>query len=211
MIDRFHRVNVIVFVGQGAGNGLIICPLSALCFLFEIMKIKINDTLTFEAAAVVDNLTDESREQVRAAVLQQFGRFEDITLADFISYTNGDYTPAGIDREHPENMTVGQYVWLLEFRKFVDLFNKINSGLAVPETADAKKARKGQKPMTFAEYLLVFCREYFGFHTFDEAAERLTVSDYLTAAKDRYNDAIFKRNMARIEQEKLKQQQRRKL
>ena len=61
------------------------------------MKIKINDTLTFEAAAVVDNLTEESREQVRAAVLQQFGRFEDITLADFISYANGDYTPAGID------------------------------------------------------------------------------------------------------------------
>ena len=77
------------------------------------MKIKINDTLTFEAAAVVDNLTDESREQVRAAVLQQFGRFEDITLADFISYTNGDYSPAGIDKEHPENMTIGQYVWLL--------------------------------------------------------------------------------------------------
>ena len=58
--------------------------------LFSSMKIKINDTLTFEAAAVVDNLTDESREQVRAAVLQQFGRFEDITLADFIAYTNGD-------------------------------------------------------------------------------------------------------------------------
>ena len=96
------------------------------------MKIKINDTLTFEAAAVVDNLTEESREHVRAAVLQQFGRFEDITLADFISYTNGDYTPAGIDTEHPENMTIGQYVWLLEFKKFVDLFNKINSGLAVP-------------------------------------------------------------------------------
>ena len=37
------------------------------------MKIKINDTLTFEAASVVDNLTEESREQVRAAVLQQFG------------------------------------------------------------------------------------------------------------------------------------------
>ena len=178
--------------------------------LFEIMKIKINDTLTFEAAAVVDNLTDERREQVRAAVLQQFGRFEDITLADFIAYTNGDYTPAGIDREHPENMTVGQYVWLLEFRKFVDLFNKINSGLAVPETADAKKARKGQKPMTFAEYLLVFCREYFGFRTFDEAAERLTVSDYLVAAKDRYNAGIFRYNMAMIEREKAKQQQQRR-
>ena len=184
-------------------------PALALCFLVS-MKIKINDTLTFEAAAVVDNLTDESREQVRAAVLQQFGRFEDITLADFIAYTNGDYTPAGIDREHPESMTVGQYVWLLEFRKFVDLFNKINSGLAVPETADAKKARKGQKPMTFAEYLLVFCREYFGFHTFDEAAEKLTVSDYLVAAKDRYNAGIFRYNMAMIEREKAKQQQQRR-
>ena len=183
-------------------------PALALCFV--IMKIKINDTLTFEAAAVVDNLTDESREHVRYAVLQQFGRFEDITLADFISYTNGDYTPAGIDTEHPENMTVGQYVWLLEFRKFVDLFNKINSGLAVPETADAKKARKGQKPMTFAEYLLVFCREYFGFKTFDEAAEKLTVSDYLVAAKDRYNAGIFRYNMAMIEREKAKQQQQRR-
>ena len=181
----------------------------ALCF-FSSMKIKINDTLTFEAAAVVDNLTDESREQVRAAVLQQFGRFEDITLSDFISYTNGDYTPAGIDTEHPENMTIGQYVWLLEFRKFVDLFNKINSGLAIPETADAKKARKGQKPMTFAEYLLVFCREYFGFKTFDEAAEKLTVSDYLVAAKDRYNAGIFRYNMAMIEREKAKQQQQRR-
>ena len=40
-----------------------------LFFLFKIMKIKINDTLTCEAAAVVDNLTDESSEHVRAAVL----------------------------------------------------------------------------------------------------------------------------------------------
>ena len=98
----------------------------------------------------------------------------------------------------------------MEFRKFVDLFNKINNGLAVPETADAKKARKGQKPMTFAEYLLVFCREYFGFHTFDEAAEKLTVSDYLVAAKDRYNAGIFRYNMAMIEREKAKQQQQRR-
>lgn len=175
------------------------------------MKLRLNEHITFDAAAVLENMTDESREHVHAAVLQQFGRFEDIKLADFISYTSGDYTPAGIDSEHPENMTIGQYVWLLEFRKFVDLFNKINSGLSIPDTADTRKAKTGQKPMSFAEYLLVFCRDYFGFHTFDEAADKLTVSDYLTAAKDRYNDAIFKRNMARIEQEKLKQQQRRKL
>ena len=178
--------------------------------LLVSMKIKINDRLTFEAAAVVDNLTDDSREQVRAAVLQQFGRFEDITLADFISYVNGDYTPVGIDKEHPENMTIGQYVWLLEFRKFVDLFNKINSGLTAPETPESKKARKGQKEMTFAEYLLVFCRDYFGFHTFDEAAEKLTVSDYLVAAKDRYNSAIARYNMAMMEREKMKQQQQRR-
>lgn len=174
------------------------------------MKIKINDTLTFEAASVVDNLTDESREQMRAAVIKQFGRFEDITLADFISYTSGDYTPAGIDREHPESMTIGQYVWLLEFKKFVDLFNKINSSLTAPELPDAKKAQNGQKEMTFAEYLLVFCRDYFGFHTFDEAAERLTVSDYLVAAKDRFNSAITRYNMAMMEREKMKQQQQKR-
>lgn len=187
-----------------------ICPRTlALCFL--IMKLRLNEHITFDAAAVLDNMTDESRERVRAAVLQQYGRFEDIRLVDFIAFSNGDFTPYGIDANKPEEMTVAQYVWLYEFRKFVDLFNKINSGLSIPDTADTRKAKIGQKSMSFAEYLLVFCRDYFGFHTFDEAAERLTVSDYLTAAKDRYNDAIFKRNMARIEQEKLKQQQRRKL
>ena len=180
-------------------------------FVFWIMKLRLNEHITFDAAAVLDNMTDESRERVRAAVLQQYGRFEDIRLVDFISFANGDFTPYGIDANKHEEMTVAQYVWLSEFRKFVDLFNKINSGLTIPDTEDTRKARNGQKQMSFAEYLLVFCRDYFGFHTFDEAAEKLTVSDYLTAAKDRYNDAIFKRNMARIEQEKLKQQQRRKL
>lgn len=178
---------------------------------FWIMKLRLNEHITFDAAAVLDNMTDESRERVRAAVLQQYGRFEDIRLVDFIAFANGDFTPYGIDANKPEDMTVAQYVWLSEFRKFVDLFNKINSGLSIPDNADTRKAKTGQKQMSFAEYLLVFCRDYFGFHTFDEAAEKLTVSDYLTAAKDRYNDAIFKRNMARIEQEKLKQQQRRKL
>lgn len=187
------------------------CPRAlALCF-FWIMKLRLNEHITFDAAAVLDNMTDESRERVREAVLQKYGRFEDIRLVDFIAFANGDFTPYGIDANKPEEMTVAQYVWLSEFRKFVDLFNKINSGLSIPDTADTRKARNGQKQMSFAEYLLVFCREYFGFNTFDEAAEKLTVSDYLTAAKDRYNDAIFKRNMARIEQEKLKQQQRRKL
>lgn len=189
---------------------VVICPRTlALCFW--IMKLRLNEHITFDAAAVLENMTDESRERVKAAVLQQYGRFEDIRLVDFIAFANGDFTPYGIDTNKPEEMTVAQYVWLSEFRKFVDLFNKINSGLSLPDTADTRKAKTGQKPMSFAEYLLVFCRDYFGFHTFDEAAEKLTVSDYLTAAKDRYNDAIFKRNMARIEQEKLKQQQRRKL
>lgn len=174
------------------------------------MKLRLNEHITFDAAAVVDNLTEESREQVRAAVLQQFGRFEDITLADFISFANGDFTPYGIDTNKPEGMTVAQYMWLSEFRKFVDLFNKINSGLTIPDTADTRKAKTGQKPMSFAEYLLVFCRDYFGFHTFDEAAEKLTVSDYLTAAKDRYNAGIFRYNMAMIEREKVKQQQQRR-
>ena len=180
-------------------------------FVFWIMKLRLNEHITFDAAALLDNMTDESRERVREAVLQKYGRFEDIRLVDFIAFANGDFTPYGIDANKPDEMTVAQYVWLSEFRKFVDLFNKINSGLTIPDTEDTRKARSGQKQMSFAEYLLVFCRDYFGFHTFDEAAEKLTVSDYLTAAKDRYNDAIFKRNMARIEQEKLKQQQRRKL
>lgn len=187
-----------------------ICPRTlALCFL--IMKLRLNEHITFDAAAVLENMTDESRERVRAAVLQQYGRFEDIRLVDFIAFANGDFTPYGIDTNKPEDMTVAQYVWLSEFRKFVDLFNKINSGLSLPDTADTRKAKTGQKPMSFAEYLLVFCRDYFGFHTFDEAAEKLTVSDYLVAAKDRYNAGVFRYNMARIEQEKLKQQQRRKL
>lgn len=200
-----------MLVGQSAEvvGFVVICPRTlALCFL--IMKLRLNEHITFDAAAVLDNMTDESRERVRAAVLQQYGRFEDIRLVDFIAFANGDFTPYGIDTNKPEEMTVAQYVWLSEFRKFVDLFNKINSGLAVPETADAKKARKGQKPMTFAEYLLVFCREYFGFKTFDEAAEKLTVSDYLVAAKDRYNAGIFRYNMAMIEREKAKQQQQRR-
>lgn len=174
------------------------------------MKLRLNGHITFEAAAVVDNLTDECRERVRSAVLQQYGRFEDIRLVDFIAFANGDFTPYGIDASKPEEMTVAQYVWLSEFRKFVDLFNKINSGLTIPDTADTRKAKTGQKPMSFAEYLLVFCREYFGFKTFDEAAEKLTVSDYLVAAKDRYNACIFRYNMAMIEREKAKQQQQRR-
>ena len=174
------------------------------------MKLRLNEHITFDAAAVLENMTDESRERVRAAVLQQYGRFEDIRLADFISFANGDFTPYGIDTNKPEDMTVAQYVWLSEFRKFVDLFNKINSGLSIPDTADTRKAKTGQKPMSFAEYLLVFCRDYFGFHTFDEAADKLTVSDYLVAAKDRYNAGIFRYNMAVIEREKAKQQQQRR-
>ena len=91
------------------------CFLSALWHfvLFEIMKIKINDTLTFEAAAVVDNLTDESLDKVRAAVLHQLVRLEDLTLSDFLFYIYGEYTLAGIDTAPPDNMPFVHYVWLL--------------------------------------------------------------------------------------------------
>ena len=102
-----------------------VCPRTlALCFW--IMKLRLNEHITFDAAAVLENMTDDSRERVRAAVLQQYGRFEDIRLVDFISFANGDFMPYGIDTNKPEEMTVAQYVWLSEFRKFVDLFNKIN-------------------------------------------------------------------------------------
>ena len=68
MLFHDELVLVIVFVGQSAEVGVFEVFLPALWhFVFDIMKIKINDTLTFEAAAVVDNLTEESREQVRAA------------------------------------------------------------------------------------------------------------------------------------------------
>lgn len=151
---------------------------------------KYADILTF--------VTDESHKELMA----QAAKIRDpytLTLAEFFSCCDGDF---GCVIKDMINLTTGEALWLEMFQKFVDDFSKILEKLVVPQTPEQKQASANCLPVEWQEGMLVFVRAYFGLKSFGEA-ENVTIGDYLLAKKDEYNTAIFQRNMAKIQTQKI--------
>lgn len=179
-------------------------------FIYVCMKIDLNDIFTPDMERLLDALTDKSAEELASNATELYGRYEDMSLLDFLDCIEGDYSCIGVDAKKDKSISIGKAVWLKGFAAFCEDFGKICNRLVVPESADSKQAHKGEVKMTMREGMLVFTRSYFGFHSFEEAAKVITVGEYIVARKDTYNSGIYQRNRAEIDKQKVQQQQARK-
>lgn len=159
---------------------------------------QIDDTTLFsDVAHFIPYLEQSSIKDIKSAAERKFGTPWGLTIGELFTCMDGEFGIIGVDKRHPETLTAFQYYWMESFKDMCESLSKTLNALSVEQSADAKQASAACRPMGFQEGIKVFCREYFGLHSFG-AVGALTLDDLLLAKKDQYNKAIFEKGMAHI-------------
>lgn len=156
-----------------------------------------------EMGAFLPYIEQSSIKELKNAAEGLYGSPWGLTLGEFFTCSEGDYSRIGIDFAHPEEITLIQYYWMMSFKEMCEALNSALTKMSVAPTPDAREASSACRKMTFRESVNVFCREYFGLTSF-RAVDDLTLDDLLLAKKDAYNKAIFEKGMAEIQKRKMK-------
>lgn len=157
------------------------------------------ETRYTEFARVEKYLTDKAAGELYKAAEAKFCNMYDLTFAQFHTCANGDFTEIVGDLTDP---TVSQVYWCKRFGDFVKEFAETLNNITLKQTPDEKRACAGLLKTDWAEGLLVFIRDYFNLQSF-KAAEQITLGEILIAKRARYNDDLFRRNLARIQTQKI--------
>ena len=137
----------------------------------------------------------DNADEIKAAALKVYGDYSELTISEFIELSEL--------RMEYEDITLYRYYWLLGFKDFVDSFLKAVDNMTVPQSVDERNAAAKCLPVTLAESMLIFTREYFGLHSFEDAG-KITLGEYLMARKDAYNTQVFQRSYDNIIMKKSK-------
>lgn len=160
------------------------------------------DTKMAFLAPFLEYLKEDTRKQLKEAAVAVYGDPWSKELGILFDGIRGKF-PEYIMPSKPEDLTVLQYFWLEAFKDMVEALLRTLEKLRPPQSKDAAAAMKACRPMSFEESTLVFCREYFGLHSFSEVRD-LTISDLLLAKKDRYNTAAYERARAELMERRQK-------
>lgn len=156
-------------------------------------KTKYKDFEQYEAA-----LTAEQLQEIKHAAEQQYKSCYMLTIDEFFGIIVGDYSILG-DMNEP---SVLQVFWLKRFADFCEEFAKSCERMSLKDPTK-QSLTNGCIEVEPQESMLIFVREYFGLPSFFAAGER-TIGEYLTARKDRYNDAVMRKNSEAEQRRKMK-------
>ena len=143
-------------------------------------------------------LTAESVQELKAAAEAHFKSCYDLTIDEFFGVIGGNLSLLG-DMSRP---SVLQVYWTKRFADFCEEFTRACERMTIKDPTQ-EHLHEGCLKIEPQEAMLIFTREYFGLRSFFEAGER-TIGEYLTARKDRYNEAVFRRNSEAEQKRKLK-------
>lgn len=164
-------------------------------------------TKFYEIAPFIEFLKESTTKELKRAAEAKYGDTWGITLGQFIEFSKGNFKSIGFDRERPDELTALQYFYIAAFKDMAEGFTKALEALRPPQTTEAEEAAKACKKMSFEESMLVFCRDYFGLHNFNDARS-LQIADILLAKKDRYNHVAFEKARADIHERLQKAKKR---
>ena len=152
-----------------------------------------------EVADAEKYFTPQSVEELKRAAEDAYTSMYDLTFATFHACANGDFSDVLGDMTDP---TVLQVYWCKRFADFVKDFADALQKIQVPQTPDEKMAAKGLLKTDWAESMLVFLQDFFGLRSFKEA-EKITMGELLIAKRARFNEETYRRNLARIQTQKI--------
>lgn len=154
-----------------------------------------NDTRYIEVALILENITAECLKELQVkAPIAVFGNggYYAMTLGQFGALLQGVSPAEVLGVTGMESMTVFEYYTLQGLPDFIKTYIERLQRLTPELTADERIGSAMCLPVTAAEGLLLYAREYFGLHSFAEA-ESIRLSDILIAKKDSYNALMRQR------------------
>lgn len=165
------------------------------------MKIDVAHTPYSEIAEIdkYNLLSEKNQRELADAAVKIYGSHWSMTIDDLAALLSGDFSRLG-DMSDP---TILQVFWVKGFKKFMDDFTKALESLTIPMTADERRASEGLPPVSFIEGLLIFAKNYFRHHSFEQAGKTI-LSGILIAKKDTYRSQMQNRRWQAIQQEKIK-------
>lgn len=158
-----------------------------------------NKTPYAELQPYEELLAPESVQELKEAAEAQYRNCYTLTIDEFFGIINGDYSILG-DMKMP---SVLQVYWLKRFTDFCEEFARACNALSIKDPTQ-EYLHNGCAEMQPQEAMLIFTREYFGLPSFFEAGKR-TLGEYLTARKDKFNEAVMHRNSEAEQKRRLKQ------
>lgn len=153
--------------------------------------------------AVYPNLLDALREKITDELpLNDFDYFG-MTISDFLHLTEKQF-PAKIQKQLKSRfLTVEKYIKILNtFENGNKKFEQAIEETTIEKTANEKEAENGLLPLSVEESMLNFMVESFHLQGW-EAAQKMTIYEYLSARKKSYNNAMYQKRMAEIQKAKL--------
>lgn len=164
------------------------------------------NTLYIDFARVEKYLTPEAVEALKKSAERAYCSMYELTLAEFIACSNGNWSEVLGDVSKP---TVLQVYWCKRFADFTKEFTDTLKSLQAPLTADEQTASAGLPTQTFAESMMIFARGYFGLHSF-KSAEQITIGEIVIAKRDTYINALYTRKLHNLQMKKANKQAKKK-
>lgn len=154
-----------------------------------------NDLAPFERYLTADGI-----KEIKAAAARFYKRGYDLTVDEYFGLVAGDYSLLGDLREP----TVLQVYWLKYFAEdFLPSFSRDCETYKSPTDEKQREAQNGTYDMTMQEGMVVFLQSFFGLSSF-AAAGGLTLGEYITARKHKYNCDLVQHNYDRISRREMK-------
>lgn len=153
--------------------------------------------------AVYPNLLDALREKITDELpIQEFDYFG-MNISDFLRLTEKQF-PAKIQKKLKSRfLTVEKYIHILNtFENGNKRFEQSVEETTVEKTAAEKEAENGLLPLTVEESMLNFMVESFHLQGW-EAAQKMTLYEFISARKKSFNNAMYQKRMAEIQKAKI--------
>ena len=152
---------------------------------------------------VEELFADTTIKELKQAAEKKYGDCYNLTIDEFFGLIEGNYSLLG-DITEP---TALQVYWLKRFEEFCTEFANSCERMTLQPTDDQTQLQTGCLKLSGKEGMLIFTREYFGLPSFMAAGKR-TLGEYLVARKDKYNEAVQKRNFDAWQRRKIEETKR---
>ena len=148
-------------------------------------------------------VSEEQDKLLKEKAEGKFGNCYNLTLDEFWGVANGNYELLG-DTTNP---TVLQVYWIKRFDDFVQELEQLHNRIKIEPTPEQKQASTRCVKFRPMEAMLLFCCTYFGLHNFGDAG-KITIGEYVLAAKDDYNKRRQESNWNAIQRRKFKERRK---
>ena len=152
----------------------------------------------------IDLIEKDSEKALKEQATKYFlpNGFWYISLGAFLNAINGNFDGLFGKEFKMQKATVFEYYLIAAFKDFVDEFSNVMSNLNLKPTIDEAQASSNLTKVEFSEGFLVYAMKTFGYKSSKEAEECVLI-DFLMRKKDDFNNQLFQRNIAAIQERKF--------